>query len=269
MAIAPGPDRLPVPAVALIVLDGWGLAPDGPGNAISLASTPVFDELWKSYPNTTLTAGGRAVGLPEGQMGNSEVGHLNLGAGAVVMQDLTRIDLAVEHGELPHNQVLRRAFTNSDRVHLIGLVSDGGVHSGWAHIEALIRMGASLRVPDLVLHAFTDGRDTLPTSGAGYLETVDGWMRDAGAGRVGSVIGRYFAMDRDRRWERIQWAYDLLVHGKAEHHADDVPDAAREAYEQGETDEFIAPTLVGAAARIRPTDSGDRRSTSGRTGCAS
>jgi 2,3-bisphosphoglycerate-independent phosphoglycerate mutase len=255
MAIAPGPDRLPAPAVALVVLDGWGLAPDGPGNAVSLASTPVFDELWGTYPHTTLTAGGRAVGLPEGQMGNSEVGHLNLGAGAVVMQDLTRIDLAVEHGELAHNQVLRNAFSNSDRVHLIGLVSDGGVHSGWAHIEALIRMGASLGVPDLVLHAFTDGRDTLPTSGAGYLEIVEGWMRDAGAGRVGSVIGRYFAMDRDRRWERVQRAYDLLVHGKAEHHADDAPDAAREAYERGETDEFIAPTLVDAEALIRPTDS--------------
>ena len=217
MEIAAGPDRLPAPAVALIVLDGWGLAPDGPGNAISLAATPVFDELWASYPHTTLTAGGRAVGLPEGQMGNSEVGHLNLGAGAVVMQDLTRIDDAAENGELASNEVLRRAFSGADRVHLIGLVSDGGVHSGFRHLEALIRMGAELDVPDLVLHAFTDGRDTLPKSGAGYLETVEGWIRDAGAGRVGSVIGRYYAMDRDRRWERIQLAYDLLVHGRAEH----------------------------------------------------
>jgi 2,3-bisphosphoglycerate-independent phosphoglycerate mutase len=254
-AIPTGPGRLPARAAALIVLDGWGLAPDGPGNAISLASTPVFDELWRTYPHTTLTAGGRAVGLPEGQMGNSEVGHLNLGAGAVVMQDLTRIDRAVERGELAENPVLREAFSGAERVHLIGLVSDGGVHSGFGHLEALIRMGAALGVPDLVLHAFTDGRDTLPTSGAGYLETAEGWMRDAGAGRVGSVVGRYWAMDRDRRWERVQRAYDLLVHGRAEHRADDGPAAARAAYERGETDEFIEPTVIGDAARIRSGDS--------------
>jgi 2,3-bisphosphoglycerate-independent phosphoglycerate mutase len=255
MALAGGPGRIPAPAAALIVLDGWGLAPDGPGNAISLASTPVFDELWNSYPHTTLTAGGRAVGLPEGQMGNSEVGHLNLGAGAVVMQDLTRIDLAVERGELAQNPVLRQAFSGAERVHLIGLVSDGGVHSGFSHLEALIRMGAELGAPDLVLHAFTDGRDTLPTSGAGYLETVEGWMRDAGAGRIGSVIGRYWAMDRDRRWDRVQRAYDMLVHGRAEHRAESGTEAARAAYAREETDEFIAPTLVGAEARIRPQDS--------------
>jgi 2,3-bisphosphoglycerate-independent phosphoglycerate mutase len=254
-AIAGGADRLPVPAVALIVLDGWGLAPDGPGNAVSLAATPVFDELWRAYPHTTLTAGGRAVGLPEGQMGNSEVGHLNLGAGAVVMQDLTRIDLAVERGELAENRVLRDALSGAERVHLIGLVSDGGVHSGFAHLEALIALGAALAVPDLVLHAFTDGRDTLPRSGAGYLETVEGWMRDTGAGRVGSVIGRYWAMDRDRRWERVQRAYDLLVHGRAEHGAESGAAAVRAAYERDETDEFIAPVAVGDEARIRPGDS--------------
>jgi 2,3-bisphosphoglycerate-independent phosphoglycerate mutase len=255
MAPASGPGRLPASSAALIVLDGWGLAPDGPGNAVSLASTPVFDELWRAYPHTTLTAGGRAVGLPEGQMGNSEVGHLNLGAGAVVMQDLTRIDLAVERGELASNQVLREAFSAAPRVHLIGLVSDGGVHSGFRHLEALIRLGESLGVEDLVLHAFTDGRDTLPTSGMGYLETVEGWMRDAGAGRVGSVIGRYWAMDRDRRWERIQKAYDLLVHGSAEHRAPDGAAAVRAAYARDETDEFITPVLVGDEAQIRAGDS--------------
>ncbi|HEY1592057.1 MAG TPA: 2,3-bisphosphoglycerate-independent phosphoglycerate mutase [Solirubrobacteraceae bacterium] len=255
MGIEAGAQRLPAPSVALIVLDGWGLGPDGPGNAISLAATPVFDELWRSYPHTTLIADGRAVGLPEGQMGNSEVGHLNLGAGAVVMQDLTRIDLSVENGELESDAVLRRAFSGADRVHLIGLVSDGGVHSGFGHIEALIRIGAALDVPDLVLHAFTDGRDTLPTSGAGYLETVEAWIRDAGAGRVGSVVGRYWAMDRDRRWERIQRAYDLLVHGRADQRAADAVEAVRQAYERGETDEFVEPTLVGDEARIRPQDS--------------
>jgi 2,3-bisphosphoglycerate-independent phosphoglycerate mutase len=250
-----GPCELPVPRVALVILDGWGLAPPGPGNAISLASTPVFDALWSGYPHTQLTAWGRAVGLPEGQMGNSEVGHLNLGAGAVVEQDLTRIDEAARSGRLSGNRVLRDAFAGAERVHLIGLVSDGGVHSGWRHLQALIQMGAQLGVPDLVLHAFTDGRDSLPKSGAGYLETVEGWMRESGTGRIGSVLGRYWAMDRDKRWDRVQRAYDLLVQGKAEHTAISGPEAARAAYERDETDEFITPVAVGEEARIRPGDS--------------
>jgi 2,3-bisphosphoglycerate-independent phosphoglycerate mutase len=255
MALPPGAGELPAPRGALIILDGWGLAPDGPGNAVSLAETPVFDELWSTYPHTELTAGGQAVGLPEGQMGNSEVGHLNLGAGAVVMQDLTRIDQAAGSGQFSRNDVLREAFRGAERVHLIGLVSDGGVHSGWSHLEALIRLAAELAVPDLVLHAFTDGRDTLPHGGAEYLETVEGWMADAGAGRIGSVVGRYYAMDRDKRWERIQLAYDLLIHGKGDHQAGNGPEAARAAYEREETDEFIKPVLVGEEARIRPGDS--------------
>jgi 2,3-bisphosphoglycerate-independent phosphoglycerate mutase len=251
-----GPGGLPARSAALIVLDGWGLAPAGPGNAVSLASTPVFDELWAAYPRTELTACGRAVGLPDGQMGNSEVGHLNLGAGAVVMQDLTRIDEAIASSELSRNVVLREAFSGAGRVHLIGLVSDGGVHSGFGHLEALIRLAASVGVPDLVLHAFTDGRDTLPTSAAGYLETVEGWMADAGVGRIGSVVGRYYAMDRDRRWDRVQLAYDLLVHGRASLSAPSGAAAAREAYSRGETDEFIKPVVVGSEdARIRPGDS--------------
>ena len=245
---------LPAPAVALIVLDGWGLAEPGPGNAVSLADTPVFDELWSRYPHTTLTAGGRAVGLPEGQMGNSEVGHLNLGAGAVVMQDLTRIDQAVEEGALASNEVLREAFSGSERVHLIGLVSDGGVHSSLDHVRALIELAAESGVGDLVLHAFTDGRDTLPESGAGHLETVEGWMREAGAGRIASVVGRYYAMDRDRRWERVKLAYDLLVHGRAQQRAGSGVEAARGAYGRGETDEFIKPVLVGEEGCIRPDD---------------
>jgi 2,3-bisphosphoglycerate-independent phosphoglycerate mutase len=245
---------LPVPAVALIVLDGWGLAPAGPGNAVSLARTPVFDELWSRYPHTSLTAGGRAVGLPEGQMGNSEVGHLNLGAGAVVMQDLTRIDEAVAQGALASNAILREAFSGSERVHLIGLVSDGGVHSALGHLRALIELGAELRVGDLVLHAFTDGRDTLPESGAGYLETVERWMRDAGAGRIASVVGRYYAMDRDQRWERVELAYDLLVHGRADQRAASGAEAARDAYARDQTDEFIKPVLVGESGSIRPDD---------------
>ncbi len=255
MAVPEGAEELPAPSVVLVVLDGWGLAPEGPGNAISQASTPVFDELWSSYPHTSLTACGRAVGLPEGQMGNSEVGHMNLGAGAVVVQDLTRIDEAASSGEFESNEVLRHAFSDAERVHLIGLVSDGGVHSGWAHLEALIRMGASLEVPDLVLHAFTDGRDTGPKAGAGYLRTVSGWMEDAGAGRVGSVVGRYYAMDRDRRWDRIQLAYDLLVHGRGAGPFDSAVEAVEDAYSDEETDEFIKPRLVGDEACIRPGDS--------------
>jgi 2,3-bisphosphoglycerate-independent phosphoglycerate mutase len=247
---------LPVPRVALVVLDGWGLAPAGPGNAISLASTPVFDALWARYPTTQMIAKGKAVGLPDGQMGNSEVGHLNLGAGAVVKQDLTRIDEAAENGTLAESEILRRAFEagRDSRVHLIGLVSDGGVHASMRHLQALIELGAELGVGDLVIHAFTDGRDTLPKAGAGYLGTVESWCAQAGAGRIGTVIGRYFAMDRDKRWERVQQAYDLLVHGTAQHHVGNAPAAAEGAYARGETDEFITATSVGAEARIRPGD---------------
>jgi 2,3-bisphosphoglycerate-independent phosphoglycerate mutase len=240
----------------LVVLDGWGIAPAGPGNAVSLARTPVFDALCERYPHTTLTACGRAVGLPEGQMGNSEVGHLNLGAGAVLMQDLTRIDIAVEQQALAANPALRAAFAASERVHLIGLVSDGGVHASDQHLQALITLGAELGVADLVLHAFTDGRDTLPHGGEGYLEQVEGWMAQAACGRVGSVIGRYYAMDRDRRWDRIQLTYDLLVHGRsAGGPFSSAVEAVRDAYGAGETDEFIKPRTVGAEAKIRRGDS--------------
>ena len=243
-----------VPNVLLVVLDGWGLAPEGPGNAVDLAQTPVFDKLWEEHPHTQLIACGECVGLPAGQMGNSEVGHLNLGAGAVVKQDLTRIGEAVEDGTLAQNDVLRAAVKDAPRVHLISLVSDGGVHSGWSHLEALIAM-ASEAADDVVVHAFTDGRDTLPDSGAGFLDRVQQWCEQSASARVGSVVGRYWAMDRDQRWERTQKAYDLLVHGRAEHHADSAVEAVRAAYERDETDEFIEPTTVGEEACIRPGDS--------------
>jgi 2,3-bisphosphoglycerate-independent phosphoglycerate mutase len=247
----------PQTGVCLVVLDGWGLAEPGPGNAISLAQTPVFDELWRTCPHTTLLACGRAVGLPEGQMGNSEVGHLNLGAGAVVRQDLVRIDDAIADGSFAANPVIAAALTNVERVHLIGLVSDGGVHSSLAHLLALIACArehpaaSAGQAKDVIVHAFTDGRDTLPSAGAGYLAQVDA----APGARVGSVIGRYYAMDRDRRWERTQRAYDLLVHARAPQHAASGQEAVREAYERGETDEFVEPTVVGADAAIRPGDS--------------
>ncbi|MGA9286384.1 MAG: 2,3-bisphosphoglycerate-independent phosphoglycerate mutase [Solirubrobacteraceae bacterium] len=241
-----------VTSVCLVVLDGWGLAEPSPGNAVSLAATPVFDRLWAGYPHTTLTACGAAVGLPEGQMGNSEVGHLNLGAGAIVKQDLVRIDEAIADGSLAENQVLRNAFLAAPRVHLIGLVSDGGVHSSLEHLRALIALGHEVAPEaDLVLHAFTDGRDTLPHAGVGYIAELD---RTAGI-RIGSVVGRYWAMDRDRRWERIQRAYDMLVHGVAPYRADSGERAVRDAYERGETDEFVEPTLVGEEACIRAGDS--------------
>jgi 2,3-bisphosphoglycerate-independent phosphoglycerate mutase len=235
-----------VPHVALIILDGWGLAAPGEGNAVSLAETPVFDELWTSRPHTTLTACGESVGLPAGQMGNSEVGHLNLGAGAIVPQDLARIDAAVEDGSLADNEVLQAAIDDAPRVHLIGLVSDGGVHSSDRHLKALL----DIIDGDVVVHAFTDGRDTSPHGGAKYLKEVESW-----GARIGTVVGRYFAMDRDQRWDRTEKALELLVNGKAEHHADTAEAAARAAYERGETDEFIEPTTVGDDARIRPEDS--------------
>jgi 2,3-bisphosphoglycerate-independent phosphoglycerate mutase len=243
-----------VPAVCLVVLDGWGLAPEGPGNAVALADTPVFDALWAEHPHATLTAKGEAVGLPPGQMGNSEVGHLNLGAGAIVPQDLARIDAAVEDGSLAENETLRDALRDAPRVHLIGLVSDGGVHSSERHLKALVELAAEWGIEDLVVHAFTDGRDTSPHGGAGFVADLEAWMRQVGAGRVGSVVGRYFAMDRDQRWDRTQKAYDLLVPGRGEHHADSGESAVRAAYERDETDEFIAPTTVGEEAAIRPGD---------------
>jgi 2,3-bisphosphoglycerate-independent phosphoglycerate mutase len=251
-----GPGPLPVERVALVILDGWGLAPPGPGNAVELADTPSFDELWRKHQTTQLTAGGRAVGLPEGQMGNSEVGHLNLGAGAIVRQDLTRIDDAIEDGSLAQNEVLlasMAAAREAGRLHLLGLVSHGGVHSSERHLEALIELAGAQEVPDIVLHAFTDGRDTLPTSGADYVAEAEERLRAVG-GRIGTVSGRYYAMDRDKRWDRIELAYDAMVEGKAEFHADSGEAAVRAAYARDETDEFIKPTTVGDEARIRPGD---------------
>ena len=236
-----------VPSVALVILDGWGIADSGPGNAISIAETPVFDRLWAEFPHTQLSAQGRDVGLPEGQMGNSEVGHLNLGAGAVVKQDLARIDDAVADGSFFENEALRAACecacrSPRGRLHLLGLVSDGGVHSGWEHIEAAIELATQEGVPDVVFHAFTDGRDTLPHGGAGYVEELERWLYRAG--RVGTVSGRFYAMDRDTRWERTKLAYDAIVHGRGLA-AETSAEAIRASYDRDETDEFIKPTVIG------------------------
>ncbi len=236
-----------VPSVALVILDGWGLAPAGPGNAISLAETPTFDRLWAQYPHTQLSAQGRDVGLPPGQMGNSEVGHLNLGAGAIVKQDLARIDDAVADGSFYENEALLAACEKArnstrGRLHLLGLVSDGGVHSGWEHLEAAVELAAQEGVPDVVFHAFTDGRDTLPHGGREYLAELERWLRQGG--RIGTVGGRYYAMDRDTRWERVKLAYDAIVHARGQS-APSAAAAIEDAYAAGQTDEFVAPTVIG------------------------
>lgn len=237
----------PVPAVALVILDGWGLAPDGLGNAVSLADTPVFDDLWARYPHTELSAQGPDVGLPEGQMGNSEVGHLNLGAGAIVEQDLARIDAAIADGSFYDNEALVAACAQAresprGRLHLLGLVSDGGVHSGWEHLEAIVELASHEGVPDVVFHAFTDGRDTAPHGGKEYVAELEAWLRSAG--RIGTVCGRYYAMDRDTRWERVKLAYDAIVHAEGQK-AGSAAEAIADSYEDEKTDEFIVPTVIG------------------------
>jgi 2,3-bisphosphoglycerate-independent phosphoglycerate mutase len=233
----------------LVVLDGWGLADPGPGNAVELAETPVFDELWERWPHTTLVTHGPAVGLPEGQMGNSEVGHLNLGAGAVVKQDLLRIDEAIEDGSFYENEALKAAC-DTERLHLLGLVSDGGVHSSLDHLKALVELARREGVEDIVIHAFTDGRDTAPDSGAGHLAQVESWD----GARIATVSGRYYAMDRDKRWDRTDLAFNAIVKGEAEFSAETGEDAVRQAYDRGETDEFIKPTVVGDDGEIRGGD---------------
>jgi 2,3-bisphosphoglycerate-independent phosphoglycerate mutase len=239
--------------VCLVILDGWGLAPPGPGNAVDLANTPVFDRLWAEHPHTQLDASGRSVGLPDGQMGNSEVGHLNLGAGAIVRQDLTRLDDAIADGSFARNDALLRACgvaRDRGRLHLMGLVSAGGVHASLDHLRALIELAGAQDVPDTIVHAFTDGRDTNPDSGAGYVAEVESW----GGARIATVGGRYYAMDRDHRWERTERAYNAIVEGQADHCAPTGEAAVRAAYERGETDEFIVPTLVGDEGRVREGD---------------
>jgi 2,3-bisphosphoglycerate-independent phosphoglycerate mutase len=233
--------------VVLVILDGWGLEPSGPGNAISQAQTPVFDRLWKDYPTTTLKTCGRDVGLPPGQMGNSEVGHLNLGAGFVVFQSITRIDLAIENGEFFRNAILtaamQRASEGGRTLHLMGLVSDGGVHSHIDHIDPLLRMAETHGVDDVAIHAILDGRDTSPTGGAAYLTRVLEMIEQHGRGRIASIIGRYYAMDRDKRWERTRKAYDLLVFGEGEIAQNPIA-AVQRHYDNEITDEFMTPISI-------------------------
>src|ERR1700690_2567273 len=235
----------PKPLV-LIILDGWGYAPPSKANAISLARKPNYDRLLAEFPNTLIHTSGRFVGLPTGQMGNSEVGHLNIGAGRVVYMDITKIDLMIENGEFYSNPTLvdaiKRARTGGRRLHLFGLLSDGGVHSHQNHLYALLRMAKQSGVDRVFVHAFMDGRDTLPTNGAGYLEQLQQKMREYNCGQIATVNGRYYAMDRDRRWERISKAYNAMVFADAEGGKQSDPvQGMKESYNKDVTDEFVIP----------------------------
>jgi 2,3-bisphosphoglycerate-independent phosphoglycerate mutase len=228
------------PLVALVILDGWGCAAPGPGNAVDLAETPNFDRLWRTYPHATLAASGEAVGLPPGQMGNSEVGHLTIGSGRVLYQDFVRVNNAIEDGSFFENPALKSAFERGERTHLMGLVSYGGVHSHIDHVRALFKFA-----PEKTwLHAFTDGRDVSPHSAVNDLAELP-------TDRIATVAGRYYAMDRDQRWERTQRAFDAIVHGTGDQASDPV-EAVRRSYEQEVTDEFVEPVVIAGRPRFDP-----------------
>jgi len=236
--------------VILIIMDGWGIAKVGEENrsAILAANTPFYDSILQKYPHSKLEASGLAVGLPDGQMGNSEVGHTNLGAGRVVYQDLVKINLAVSEGTLAHEPALAQALDyakeHGKKLHFIGLVSDGGVHSHIDHLKGLCKIAADRGLSDVFVHAFTDGRDTDPKSGLGFLTELTESMAQS-TGRIASITGRYYAMDRDKRWERVKLAYDAMVHGEGKHvPAADVLKAVQASYEEGVTDEFITPIIA-------------------------
>jgi 2,3-bisphosphoglycerate-independent phosphoglycerate mutase len=243
------PRGRPYPLVALVILDGWGCAPPGPANAVTLADTPSFDRLWAAYPTTTLVASGEAVGLPAGQMGNSEVGHLTIGSGRILDQDLQRVNRAVRSGDLYTNEALvsafRRARERGGAVHLLGLVSYGGVHSHLSHFQALLELARREGMEDRTwIHAFTDGRDVSPGAAVGDVGELP-------AGRVATVTGRYWAMDRDHRWERTDRAVGLILAGEGQP-VDDAVEAVRSSWEAGVTDEFVEPSIVVGRPTLDP-----------------
>ena len=250
-------------SLVLLVLDGWGIRPDRDHNAIKLARTPVFDSLLATYPNAQLIASGEAVGLPAGQMGNSEVGHMNMGAGRIVYQDLTRIDKSIRDGELFENAALAaamdRCMSGNHALHFVGLVSDGGVHSHQRHLDALIEMASRRHVPRVFVQAITDGRDTSPTGGIRYLKQLADVMAHFATGQIATVVGRYYAMDRDKRWERTKQAYDAMVPGLAPTMSASPLDAVQASYSDGVTDEFIKPIVAVDAdgSAIGPIRDGD------------
>jgi 2,3-bisphosphoglycerate-independent phosphoglycerate mutase len=247
--------------IMLIIRDGWGINPDGRekreenSDATLLARTPFHDQLYRDYPGGKLSASGADVGLPDGQMGNSEVGHLNMGAGRIVYQDLTRINKAIADGELTRNRVLQETFASArdHRLHLLGLVSDGGVHSHYSHMIALANAAHDAGVSEIFVHAFTDGRDTSPTGGAGYLKTCEKKLQKSG-GQIITVVGRYFAMDRDRRWDRTKRAWDAIVLGRGEICKSSPSAAVDRQYSLGKTDEFMPPLIFSYANEQRVRD---------------
>ena len=247
--------------VVLIILDGWGIGLDYPGNAVLAANTPVMDHLTSTYPTTQLLTSGKAVGLPEGQMGNSEVGHLNIGAGFVVHQWISRIDAAIEDGSILQNQALQDAMDHAHAqggvLHLVGLIGEGGVHSHTRHVMALLDMAAARGLKRIDVHAITDGRDTAPNSGLGYVRDVQDRMQRLGVGRVATVSGRYYAMDRDKRWDRTQLAYETIVEGIGPRFTS-ASSAIEASYREGITDEFILPTVIeppgSTYAGMQPND---------------
>jgi len=247
--------------VMLIIRDGWGINPGGRkereqnGDATLLARTPFHDRLYQEYPGAKLSASGADVGLPEGQMGNSEVGHLNLGAGRIVYQDLTRINKAIAEGELKRNRILQGTFAGArgHRLHLLGLVSDGGVHSHYSHLIALANAAREAGVTEIFVHAFTDGRDASPTGGAAFLKTCTKELQKSGA-QIVTVVGRYFAMDRDRRWDRTKKAWDAIVLGRGEFCKASPSAAVDRQYKDGKTDEFMPPLIFSHANEERVRD---------------
>lgn len=247
--------------VLLAILDGWGIGRDEPGNAILQANTPVMDALMAGYPCTTLRCSGEDVGLPAGQMGNSEVGHLNIGAGFIVYQWITRIDRAIADGLFAGNEAFQAAYSrvkaSGGTLHLMGLIGEGGVHAHTRHLLALIDAAVAAGVRRQLVHAFTDGRDTSPTSGAAFVKPIEASLAEHGVGRVASVSGRYYAMDRDHRWERTRQAFNAIAHAKGEV-ANSAEEAIRTSYDKGVTDEFIVPTVIPAADgtrhRVAPGD---------------
>jgi len=238
--------------LVLTILDGWGYSPVREGNAIAAARKPTYDMLLRKYPNTLINTSGPAVGLPEGQMGNSEVGHLNIGAGRVIYMDVTRIDRMIASGEFFNNPVLLASMNHakSHRLHLMGLASDGGVHSLLTHLYALLELAKKQNVEHVFVHCFMDGRDTPPESGAGFIEQIQKEMRRIGAGKIATVSGRYYAMDRDKRWDRIERAFGAMVSGSGGKSQDPVA-AVKRSYERGVTDEFILPVTI-VDAREQP-----------------
>lgn len=234
--------------VILMILDGWGKSPDPKVSAIDQANTPYIDQLYKQYPNASLRTDGLHVGLPDGQMGNSEVGHMNLGAGRIVYQDLVKINLAVEHQTLKEEPVLKQAFSyaksNHKNVHFLGLVSDGGVHSHINHLLGLIDAAEEYNLEHVYVHAFTDGRDVDPKSGIGFISQLQEHIKDK-ATKLATVTGRYYAMDRDKRWELVQLAYDALVKGKGTY-TEDILQSIQDHYDQNITDEFLKPLILSS-----------------------